>query len=101
MKKTPKQLRWLLLVALAMLTVLVSGCEEDPNIRARRNAEAKASQYAQERDQARREAAAAKRDAAVVRKKLAEGTSIWKILGWILGWRLYLWLSPRRIPRYR
>ena len=26
----------------------------------------------------------------------------WKILGWILGWRLKLWLSPRsRIPTYR
>jgi len=25
----------------------------------------------------------------------------WKILGWILGWRLALWLTPRRIPRYR
>jgi len=24
----------------------------------------------------------------------------WKILGWIFGWRLKLWLSPRCIPRY-
>ena len=26
----------------------------------------------------------------------------WKILGWILGWRLWLWFNPRRrIPRFR
>jgi glycosyltransferase involved in cell wall biosynthesis len=25
----------------------------------------------------------------------------WKILGWILGWRVRLWLSRRGIPRYR
>ncbi len=25
----------------------------------------------------------------------------WKILGWILGWRIALWFTPRRIPRYR